>query len=408
LAVADTLRPGEAESRPNSEVVRGGAAKTRRIAQMIYGHFDPPGGIDDFAADPSLPGKWNSWLSSQFDISTVSVNAFLQKHGGGTCQFYNPVTHGLPTPDLPRSSGDITWNGFPKRFAAMGPSPTRYADAEPPRDVGQARVQDEYLEWYVNWRDNKILSIHFTCEAWDYFDFLGQNAPARVLQLYQQYVSPAVQHQDLFGANGTYNRLNKWNTQSGAMHLTHSANNLFAEVFLAASATVRRQNQGVELTSSIPLINCAQYGDPARNSDPNIGIAVNGLAREGRMITLANPVGLYMAQFDGSGLTLNGNPAGGFFTVVRGAFPLALRAVYQLPPELSATGLTVSDVKIGAKNIEFGGEFAERITMHLIGAASVAQTTHNTPEPCGAIQQVDTGTAVTAALALPRLPSRKA
>src|SRR5260221_647329 len=168
------------------------------------------------------------------------------------------------------------------------------------------------------------------------------------------------------------------------MHLTHSANNLFAEVFLAASATVRRQQQGAEITSSIPLIDCAQYGDPARNSDPNIGIAV------------ANPVGLYMASFDGSGLSLNGNPAGGFFTVVRGQFPLALRAVYQLPPDLAASGLTVSDVKIGGKNIEFGGELAERITMHLIGAASVAQTVHNTPAPCGPIQQADTSSAPTA------------
>jgi|HubBroStandDraft_4_1064222.scaffolds.fasta_scaffold02156_1 hypothetical protein len=375
---------------------------------MIIDHFDPPGSIDDFAADPTLRTNWNTWLSGQFDIAITSVNGFLTAHGGGSCQFYNPSTHGLPGPDLPHSSGDITWNGFPKRFSATGPgSPTRYADAEPALNAGQARVQDEYLEWYVNKQNNKIVSIHFTCEAWDYFDFLGKNAPAKVLQLYQQYVSPAVQQQDLFGADGSYNRLNKWNTELGAMHLTHSANNLFAEIFLAASATVRRQNQGVELTSSIPLINCAEYGDAARNSDPNIGIAVNGLAREGRMITLANPVGLYMAAFDGSGLTVNGNPAGGFFTVVRGAFPLALRAVYQLPPQLSATGLTVSDVKIGSKNIEFGGELAERITMHLVGAASVAQTVHNAPAACGAIQQVDTGASLTAALGSPHPPGRK-
>ncbi len=48
------------------------------------------------------------------------------------------------------------------------------------------------------------------------------------------------------------------------------------EVFLAATATVRRRRQhGAELTSAIPLINCAQYGDASRNSDPAIGAAVN-------------------------------------------------------------------------------------------------------------------------------------
>src|SRR5262249_30737004 len=157
----------------------------------------------------------------------------------------------------------------------------------------------------------------------------------------------------------------KWNTQFGAMHLTHPANNLFAEVFLAASATVRRQQNGVELTADIPLTRCGDFGDFKRNSDPAIGAGVNGFAREGRHVTLANPVGLYMASFNGSGLTLDRHPAGGLFKVVRGAFPLALRAVYELPPNLAAQGLTVSDVKISGTNIKFGGQLAERITMHL-------------------------------------------
>src|SRR2546426_625976 len=83
--------------------------------------------------------------------------------------------------------------------------------------------------------------------------------PDTLVALYQQFISPTVKKSDLF-ASGTYNRLNRWNTANGAMHLTHPANNLFAEVFLAASATVRRKNAaGAEITASIPLINCAQF-----------------------------------------------------------------------------------------------------------------------------------------------------
>ena len=106
-----------------------------------------------------------------------------------------------------------------------------------------------------------IVSIHFTCEAWDYFEFLGQHAPDKVLALYQEFIKPPVSktqlEADLF-PGGTYDRLNKWNTALGAMHLTHIANNLGAEVFLGASATVRRIENGIEHTQSIPLIKCAK------------------------------------------------------------------------------------------------------------------------------------------------------
>jgi hypothetical protein len=356
---------------------------------MKITHFDPPGNVNDL--DTQSRQRWSQWLSDRFDIGTASVKAFLVAQGGGTCQFYNPLTDNISGPDLPASLGDITWNGFPKRFSSTGPGdPTHFADAEPDRRAGQARLQDEYLEWFVNRNsDGKIVSIHFTCEAWDYFEFLGAAAKDELLELYQTFVSAEVIAADLFSPDGSYNRLNKWNTASGAMHLTHSANNLFAEVFLAASATVRRQQNGAELNSSIPLINCAEYGDADRNSDPNIGFAVNQLASQGRLITLSNPVGRYMASFDGNGLSLNGRPAGDFFTVVRGSFPLALRAVFQLPADLAGQGLTVSDVKIGGANVQFGGELAERITMHLTGVASVAETIHNTPVGCGGIPQVD-------------------
>jgi hypothetical protein len=351
-------------------------------------HFDPPGNSDDFGSDAALKDRWSRTMSDNFDVGVASVTHFLQAHGGGTCQFYNPVTHGRTDPDVPAPAGDIPWNGFPKQFASTGPGhPTRFADAEPAVATGQNRPQDEYLEWHVvRNAASKIVSVQFTCEGYDYYQFLARNAPDTLLALYRKFISPNVQPGDLL-SDGEYDITNVWNTERGAMHLTHPANNLFAEVFLAASATVRRQEHGVEDTQSIPLIKCARYGSATRNSDPNIGIAVNGLARDGRMITLANPVGLYMAAFDGSGLTLDGQPAGGFFKVLRGAFPRALRAVYELPPDQAAAGKTVSDVKIGGQPVQFGGQLALRVTMHLTGVASVAQNVQNTPVGCGAIPQ---------------------
>jgi hypothetical protein len=357
---------------------------------MKIDHFDPPGNIDDFSSDAGLKQLWSAEMSGIFDDTVRSVTKFLNDRSGGTCQFYNPVTHGRTNPDLAPNLGDITWNGFPKKFISTGPThPTNFAGAEPTRNPGQARLQDEYLEWHVNRNSaGNIVSIHFTCEAWDYFDFLGEHAPDKVLESYQKFINPPVTPAELRAElfpNGTYDRLNKWNTALGAMHLTHTANNLFAEVFLAASATVRRKEHGIEDTQSIPLIKCAGYGDDKRNSDPNIGIAVNNLARQKRMITLANPVGLYMADFNGAGITLNGNPVGGFFRVVRGTFPRALRAVFELPAAEVGAGHTVSDVKIGGQPLRFGGQLAERITMHLFGVASVEQPVDNPPVGCGQI-----------------------
>jgi hypothetical protein len=259
-----------------------------------YNAFSPPGNNPDFAGDPGLPQAWNAHMANVFDTSVASVQAYLAQHGRGTCQFYNPVSQGRADPDLPAAATDIPWNGFPKRHGAPGPGqPPRYAAAEASIAAGENRDQDEYLEWFVNRKNGKIISVHFTCEAYDYFEFLADRAPDKVLELYRTHISPQVRKADLFpnGPAGGYDKLNKWNTELGAMHLTHPANNLFAEVFLAATATVRRSQHGAEITQTIPLINCGRYGDETRNSDPAIGAAVNGLCRDRRHVTLANPVG---------------------------------------------------------------------------------------------------------------------
>jgi hypothetical protein len=345
---------------------------------MKITHFDPPANNGDFAGNPALAAKWSTEMSQNFDEGVRGVKNTLPS--GATGQFYNPVTHGLTGPDL--APADITWNGFPRRFLGSGPgAPANFAAAEAPISPGQARVQDEYLEWHVTKNAaGKITSVQFTCEGYDYYEFLGREAPDLLLSLYKQFIDPAVKKADLF-VGGVYQKLNHWNTRDGAMHLTQQANNLFAEVILAADATVRRKNSaGVEVTSAIPLTTCANFGDSKRNSDPAIGAGVNALARQDRMITLLNPVGLYIDHIDDSSFRLpDGTAPTGWFQILRGTAGHTLRAVFAPP---AGSTFTVSDVKIGGTAVSFGGQIAQKITMKLTGVASVAQTTHNPPIPC--------------------------
>ncbi len=86
---------------------------------MKIDRFDPPGNNDDFGSDAALKEHWNQTMSGYFDTGVNSVTTYLAAHGGGTCQFYNPLTQRRTDPDLPPA--DLTWNGFPKNLSLPGP-----------------------------------------------------------------------------------------------------------------------------------------------------------------------------------------------------------------------------------------------------------------------------------------------
>jgi len=199
----------------------------------------------------------------------------------------------------------------------------------------------------------------------------------KVLALYRQYVSPNVQLEDLFDAQGNYNRLNKWNTSQGIMHLNQRNNTLGAEINIAAFATILRKNNGQLLTDADELIECAQFGQAGRASDPRIGADVNELARGGFAITLLNPVGLYIDSLDTTGwVTPNGKAPSAFWKPIRGKAGMTVRVVFEVP---ASEGYTVSDIKIGNDKIEFGGQVAEFVTMKLTGVACRRDHFHNQP-----------------------------
>ena len=137
------------------------------------------------------------------------------------------------------------------------------------------RPQDEYLEWHVV-RDrttNAVTRIDYTVEAPEYWETLAEGDPVLAATIYSDLLKETVAEEDLFFQDdihcpeiqfnadnelevigyrlaepertpdmfraGKYSRRNPWNTERGAVHLTHPANTLFAEINLAARATQR-------------------------------------------------------------------------------------------------------------------------------------------------------------------------
>jgi hypothetical protein len=248
----------------------------------------------------------------------------------------------------------------------------------------------EYCEWHVS-RDpltGNIARITFTSEPPEYWIAMwggpfpggGPTFPdgrQQLLALYRELVSPHVELEDLispfdvpdFGlARGGYNPYNKWNTTHGIVHLCAPPNSLGAEVQLGADATIRRMDGGGNpVTDPQTLICCAGYGGVNRNSDPTIGAAVNSLARLGAMLTLPNPVGLYMDHIDLSGWeTGDESPPEEWVRIMRGS-PEMIERLVVAPP--SGSSKTVSDLRIGGEPVVYGGQIAECITVKLNGGA---------------------------------------
>jgi len=345
---------------------------------MVLAAFDPPGNVPDLASGPPEHQAWSESISGIFDAEIAGVNARIAP---GHCQLYNPTVTDTTGPVAELM---VNWEGFPMRFLrANRENRTAAWQAADVFAAGLARLQDEYLEWFV-YRNaaGRITRVDFTCEAYDYWAFLAAQVPDTVLALYQSQIHPSIVRTDLFtgpGA-GTYNILNRWNTEKGAMHLTHSANSLGAEINLVAGATVLWQHGGNPVTDSLQLVNCGGFGDETRSSDPRIGSDINALARMGFAITLKNPVGLLINDLDDTGfLKPDGSPAGNYWRMLRGFDGGAVRATYEVP---AGEGFVVGDMTIGGLKIEYGGQIAEHVTMKVVGQACRAGSFSNTPLPC--------------------------
>jgi hypothetical protein len=209
--------------------------------------------------------------------------------------------------------------------------------------------------------------VTFTTEGPEYWTFLAATAPAKALALYQEHVSPQVRREDLFDGRGRYVPRNRWNstTTNGNMHLIQQANTLNAEIELAAAASIVRRRGGRLLTGAQELIECGAYGVASRNSDPHIGEVVNRVARDGAMVTLADPVGLHLADLDVAGWeTPDGADPKTFWRCVRGAPDKPVRAVFEVGV---GHDYLVGDITILGKPIRYGAQIVDHITIKLTG-----------------------------------------
>jgi hypothetical protein len=278
------------------------------------------------------------------------------------------------------------------------------------------RQQDEYLEWHaVRDAGGRLRKLAFTAEAPDYWLALAMTAQEagsnRLLELYRELIGPEVQASDLFyqtdlavpfpdasgnlawrrwHVRGQYNVLNRWTTADGLVHLTHAANTLGAEVALAAEASVLWASDRSSGPSSIAVeirrIACGAYGGINRSSDPLIGKGVGDAIVGGARITLADPIGLYIADIAIDGLTgPNGEAVGrSALRILRGtddAFePRMLRFEVELPP---GTPFHLDDCVIDGRKLKRGGQIARKVSLQLYANTYPNSVDPQTPaEPC--------------------------
>jgi hypothetical protein len=417
-------------------ILKGKIMSQKKLMSQLV-QFSPPANIQDFSDDPqkqaAMNVAWNGNVNRWVQAALIGDVWDLINYGPRPA-FYNPLNTDEPPSAV---NAGIPWNAFPGRIQALFPNNSsdwfQWADEGVPDQVttdlcsqqtipgipypptGPRGWQDEYCEWSVTRNsDGKITSVMFTCENPEYWFTLWEVSPAKVLDLYQTLVNPAVQFADLCLPNArdpisgkpAYNPLNIWNTgtktlpnSGGAVHLTSSPNTLGAEFDLAAAATMPRSVNGQPVESASQLVCCARYGKIGRHSDPTIGQSVNQFANytagfpEARA-TLTNPVGLYI-QTPNFGtpqnptfITPDGTFAGSFWTVVRGklADPSVpndidriLHATFSVPEHL---GYTVSDISVGGAKIQYASQITQMFEMSLMATVFPNSGVQQTPVSC--------------------------
>jgi hypothetical protein len=322
----------------------------------VLRRFRPPGLVAD-----SKRAEWSALVKRL--VSTADR---------GFAQFYDPTVTDTPASVDP---SPVVWSAFPASLRA--PAGKLFEKGDRSRGT-----MDEYCEWAVERnRSGKITRITFTTEVPEYFGHLFKHDRARLLDIYQTFVSPKVKARDL-ERNKRYLPRNKWNktTKGRPAHLIQGSNTLGAAVGLAAQATIlRRRANGEPVTTPQQLVACGALGNPLRNSDPQIASVVNDAARAGDLITLADPAGLYIDGLITGGMATpdGANPAS-FWKVERGKKGHAVRAAFEVP---KGRDYVVGDITIGGQPIEWGGQLAVRVRVRLDALVKPASRKPK-PQPC--------------------------
>jgi len=313
----------------------------------VLARFDTPAGLRDVASAAKRK-RWSTRLADGFGPLVAEFK-----------QLYDPTKSDTPAD---AEVVPVEWAASPNKLRQTLSDPVdRWRKADSLRDE-----QDEYCEWAIEKVGSKISRITFTTEVPEYYDFLAQNDPDRLLALYRELVSPKVVMKEIV-VGGEYQPINRWNPRKPShgriVHLSQENNTLGAALSLAAVATVQRERNGEPVTTKEALARCSGLGDPFRNSDPQIASVINGAASTGASITLQDPLGLYIDRLVTSGMTTpDGADPATFWKIERGKPGRVVRASFAVP---KARGYTVGDIKIAGRPIRFGAQVADRVRVRL-------------------------------------------
>lgn len=313
-----------------------------------------PGNTDDL--DDQRQVMWTDTLSAAFS-DQVRMTRTIPNPEAARAWFFDAAGDGLDQ----TVTKDIFWTAFPKK---MKQANWLAVDQE-------RNLQEEYCEWEVARKEGKVVRVTFTTETPDYYQFLWERAPKKVLELYNKFVSPQVQLADL-ASGGRYNPQNRWNWPAQArgalMHMGQINNTLGAAMNLSAQACWPILTAaGVPIVSEQELIAAIPFGDAGRHSDPHIGAQINELVRDGNEVSFADPVGLYIDEVDLIDFeTPDGSSARKLMRVTRGSDEFMLRVVFEAP---AGANFVLGDVMIGGRKINFGSQIAEKIKVRIRGAA---------------------------------------
>lgn len=300
--------------------------------------FSPPGRLTDLTRDADLQA-WSDALSG-----------LLDGHITPGSQLFNPVTN--PRSDV--SARRIPWLAIPQTVADHRTVAATRAQVDSPanrRNSGDG--QNEYSEWFTKRSSpgGDVLAVNLTTELPDYFRFLGQRlSPSELGNVYRQ-VYPLATDAELRNPDGTYNELNRWNTTDGAMHLIGFINDLEPNALGVIEGSLAWRFSAAGRVLDVQDCGMRQF-----HADPTIVANINRMAREGRAITVADPIGIYIIDVDTSGWeTPDGSDPRSLLTFLRGTPPMHVRVA----PPPGAT-FRLSDVRIAGEPILFGSQIAER------------------------------------------------
>ncbi|MTJ15219.1 hypothetical protein FJR11_22175 [Anabaena sp. UHCC 0187] len=394
--------------------------------------FEPTAKLTDFESVPGLKDSWGLFINDLYETHLYGkpndrVRSALEElqtwgRSDSDLRVYNPASMPILSPSEIKN---VIWSALPTSFDEQFNNTKEkysYLDErqEFPGDPSTiTRIQDEYCEWIVKRNaDNKIIEVIFTSEPPEYYNFMfytSQESRDLLVDVYRKITGiQSITIDDLVDSRGEYDWYNRYNNEF-AVHMQQPNNTLGAQVNIVSRSCILRINGlGNPITDAQGLIRCGRYGDEARQSDPRIGDAINKFSRENRFITIENPVGLYMSDVDWNGWeTPDGTLADTFWTVLRGSQDAdpnksyIVRAVYSVP---ESKNYTVSDIKIGGEQIDFGAQIAGRINVRVGVLVSEPQQiplpraigcTGTSPFPLPTLVAVTPSSAVTAFSGMP-------